>query len=349
MFFQITARVLACSINKTAIPTKTSYLTNSMRKRISSSWQIIKQTFVLFSDNSVTSKSAALAFYTFFSLAPILLIVIGVGDVFYRRDAIEGNLFGQIQAFVGPAAATQIQEILRNAATTKNSVLASVVSITALVLSATGVFTEIQSSINSIWQLKPKPRKGWLKYLLNRIISLSMVMGLGFILMVSLVISTVMDLIMHRLLALLPDGSVVITYTLNLLFTLIITSFLFGVIFKFLPDAKIQWKDVRAGAFTTAILFMLGKFGIGYYLGKSNPGGVYGAAGSVVIILLWVYYSAIILYFGACFTKEYAFFTGRKIFPSQYAVFIEQIEVQNKNSLQEQAVEQAVVQPSAKV
>jgi membrane protein len=317
-----------------------------MYKRIVSSWKIIKQTFILFSDNSVTSKSAALAFYTFFSLAPILLIVIGVGDVFYRRDAIEGNLFGQIQAFVGPAAATQIQDILRNAATTKNSLFASVISIVALVLSATGVFTEIQTSINSIWQLKPKPRKGWIKYLLNRMLSFSMILSLGFILMVSLVISTVMDLMMLRLLTLLPEGSVFITYGLNLLLTLLITSFLFGVIFKFLPDAKIQWKDVRAGAFTTSILFMLGKFGIGYYLGKSNPGGVYGAAGSVVIILLWVYYSAIILYFGACFTKVNASFTGRQIFPSQYAVFIKQIEVQNKDSLQEQAEVKVVVQPS---
>lgn len=320
-----------------------------MYKRVVSSWKIIKQTFILFSDNSVTSKSAALAFYTFFSLAPILLIVIGVGDVFYRRDAIEGNLFVQIQAFVGTEAATQIQDILRNAAKSKNNLLASVVSVSVLIFSATGVFTEIQSSINTIWQLKPKPRKGWLKYLLNRILSLSMVFGLGFILLVSLVISTVMDLMMHRLLALLPDNFVVLTYLTNLSLTLLITSFLFGVIFKFLPDAKIQWKDVRAGAFTTAILFMLGKFAIGYYLGKSNPGGVYGAAGSVVIILLWVYYSAIILYFGACFTKVNALFTGREIFPSQYAVFIEQIEVQNKDSLQQQAEVKVVVEPSAKV
>ncbi len=307
-----------------------------MKQKFINGWQVTKQTFDHFADNSVTSKSAALAFYTFFSLAPILLIVIFVGDLFYRREAIEGNLFGQIQGFVGPDAAHQIQEIIRNAAASKNSQFATVIGVIALLFSATGVFTEIQSSINSIWQLKPKPRKGWLKYLLNRVISLSMVLGLGFILLVSLVISTLMDVLMERLLKMLPQGSVVIAYSVNLLITLFITSFLFGIIFKFLPDAKIQWKDVRAGAFTTAILFMLGKFGIGYYLGKSNPGGVYGTAGSVVIILLWVYYSSIILYFGACFTKVNAMFTGRHIFPDEYAVFVEHVEVQNKNSLQDQ-------------
>lgn len=314
-----------------------------MKQKIVSTWEFTKKIVVVFSDNGVTSKSAALAFYTFFSLAPILLMVIGVGDLFYKREAIEGTLYTQIKGFVGSEAALQIQLIIKNASLSKNSLYATVISITALILSATGVFTEIQSSINQIWQLKPKPRKGWVKYLLNRILSLSMILGLGFILMVSLIISTLMDLMMHRLLGMLPNISVWIAYGFNLGLTLLIIAFLFSIIFKFLPDAKIEWRDVRAGAFTTAFLFMLGKFGIGYYMGKSNPGGVYGTAGSVVIILLWVYYSAIILYFGACFTKVYAQFTGREIYPSQYAVFIEQIELQNKNSLQEQTEEKIIV------
>ncbi|MCU0323465.1 MAG: YihY/virulence factor BrkB family protein [Chitinophagaceae bacterium] len=314
-----------------------------MKQKIVSTWKITKQTFIVFAENDVTSKSAALAFYTFFSLAPILLMVIGVGDLFYKREAIEGTLYNQIQGFVGSEAALQIQLIIKNASFSKNSLFATTISITALLLSATGVFTEIQSSINNIWQLKPKPRKGWVKYLVNRILSLSMILGLGFILMVSLIISTLMDVMMQRLLSMLPNISVWIAYGFNLGITLLITTFLFSIIFKFLPDAKIEWRDVRAGAFATAFLFMLGKFAIGYYMGKSNPAGVYGTAGSIVIILLWVYYSAIILYFGACFTKVYAQFTGREIYPTQYAVFIEQIEVQNKNSLQEQPEEKVVV------
>jgi membrane protein len=305
-------------------------------------WTIFKQTCIDFSEKDVPRMCAALSYYTLFSLAPILLIVITVADIFYGRAAVEGTLFGEIKSFVGADAAMQIQEIIKNAAKSNHATFASIVSTVALIFSATGVFTEIQGSINSIWQLKAKPRKGWVKFLLNRVISLSMVLGLGFILLVSLVINAVLEVLLQRLLSILPEGSVWITYAANTFITFSVISFLFGIIFKFLPDAKIQWKDVRTGAFTTAVLFMLGKFAIGYYLGKSNPGGTYGAAGSAVIILLWVYFSAMILYFGACFTKVNAQFTGRKIFPDQYAVFVQQIEVQNKESLQHQEVKTVV-------
>ncbi len=305
-------------------------------KRIKNGWEILKQTCIDFVDYGVPRMSAALSYYTLFSLAPILLIVITICDVFYGRAAIEGTLFGQIQSFVGTPAARQIQDIISNAANSHLTTFASIVSMTILIFSATAVFTEIQGSINFIWQLRAKPRKSWLKFLLNRVLSLSMVMGLGFILLVSLALNAILEILLHRLLAVLPEGSVWITYAVNMGITFIVISFLFGIIFKFLPDAKIQWKDVRTGAFTTAILFMLGKFAIGYYLGKSNPGSTYGTAGSVVIILLWVYFSAMILYFGACFTKVNAQFNGRQIFPDQYAVFVQQIEVQNHDSLQAQ-------------
>ncbi|MBL0357745.1 MAG: YihY/virulence factor BrkB family protein [Chitinophagaceae bacterium] len=307
-----------------------------MKKRLTGWWRITRQTFIDFADVGVPRMSAALSYYTLFSLAPILLIVITVGDVFYGREAIEGTLFGQIQSFIGADAAHQVQEIIRNAASSNNTRFASVVSIIALVFSATGVFTEIQSSINAIWQLKAKPQKGWLKFLFNRMLSLSMVLGLGFILLVSLFVNTMLEILLKRLLTILPGDSVWLTYSVNMLITFIVISFLFGVIFKLLPDAKIHWKDVRRGAFVTAILFMLARFGISYYLGKSNPGGAYGTAGSVVIILLWVYFSAMILYLGACFTKVYAQHSGREIFPNQYAVFVKHIEVENKEGLQEQ-------------
>ena len=305
-------------------------------KKVKNIFSILKCTFYEFSENDVPKMSAALAYFTFFALAPLLLVIITVCDIFYGRDAIEGTLFGQIKGFVGNDAALQIQEIIKNAAKQGASQITTIVSIVALVFSATGVFTEIQSSINAIWQLKAKPKKGWLKFLTNRLLSLSMVFGLGFILMVSLVLNAFLDIMMERLMKILPDGSIVFTYIINFALTFIIISSLFGIIFKFLPDAKILWKDVRAGAFTTAILFMLGKFAISLYLGKSNPGGTYGTAGSIVIILLWVYYSSIILYFGACFTKANAHFTGRRIMPNDYAVFVKHIEVQNHESLQEQ-------------
>ena len=313
-------------------------------QRIKNILAVLKQSGIDFVDNSVPRMSAALSYYTLFSLAPVLLIVITVSGIFYGREAIEGTLFGQIKNFVGTDAAKQIQDIIRNAATARHSTFASVVSIAALVFSATGVFTEIQGSINAIWQLKAKPKKGWLKFLFNRVLSLSMVLGLGFILLVSLLLNTILEILLKRLLTILPEGSVWITYSINMLITFIVISFLFGVIFKLLPDAKVQWKDVRQGAFLTAVLFMLGKFGIGYYLGKSNPGGTYGAAGSVVIILLWVYFSAMILYFGACFTKVNAQFSGRHIYPNKYAVFIKHIEVENNKDLQQQPEHKIVVE-----
>jgi membrane protein len=313
-------------------------------QRVKNIWFILKQSGIDFIENSVPRMSAALSYYTLFSLAPILLIMITVADIFYGRQAIEGTLFGQIKNFVGDAAALQIQEIIRNATQSQHTKLASVVSIVVLIFSATGVFTEIQGSINTIWQLKAKPQKSWLYFLLNRILSLSMVMGLGFILLVSLLANTLLAVILKRLLAVLPEGSVWLTYSINMLITFIVISFLFGVIFKLLPDAKVQWKDVRQGSFLTAVLFMVGKFGIGYYLGKSNPGGTYGTAGSLVIILLWVYYSAMILYFGACFTKVHAQFTGRHIYPNKYAVFVKHIEVENKEDLQHQPEHKIVVE-----
>jgi len=309
---------------------------NIIMRKAKNGWEVIKQSFTAFSDNSVPRMSAALSYYTLFSIAPILLIVIFVSSIFYGRDAIEGRLFNQIQSFVGTDAAAQIQSILKNAATSKNTAIASAISIGVLVFTATGVFTEIQSSINQIWQLKTKPQKGLIKFLLNRFISLSMVMGLGFVLLVSLVVNTMLDVLLQQVVKVLPEGSVVLTYIVNAAVTFFVISFLFGVIFKFLPDAKVQWKDVRTGAFVTALLFMMGKFGISFYLGKSEVGNTYGAAGSLVIVLLWVYYSAMILYFGACFTKVNAQCSGRRIYPNDYAVFVQQVEVENKEGLHKQ-------------
>jgi membrane protein len=302
-------------------------------------WHILKQTFKDFSDLKITRLSAALAYYTVFSIAPMLIVIITLCDIFLGREAIEGKVYEQIQSFVGSNAALQIQELIKNATISNDISWASAVGIVALVFAATSVFAEIQASINLIWRLKAKPRKGWLKVLVNRLLSFSMVVSLGFILLVSFVVNAALNLLEDKLLNMFPGIEVYIAYALNILLQFITISFLFGIIFKVLPDAKIQWKSVRSGAFTTALLFMLGKFAIGYYLGKSNISSSYGAAGSIVIILLWVYYSAIILYFGAAFTRVYAQHTGNHIYPNSYAVWIQQIEVENKQALDDQSVE----------
>lgn len=296
-------------------------------------WGMLKCTFSDFSTYKITTLSAALAYYTIFALAPILIIIIWVCGLFLGHDAIEGQMFYEIKSFVGDGAAAQIQDIIKNATMSKASVLASVVGIVSLVIAATGIFTQIQDSINFIWQLKSKPKTGLIKLVINRLLSFSMLISLGFILLVSLFINTIMDAFSARLVHMFPGIAVTLAYIINLALTFLVISFLFGVIFKVLPDAKIEWRDVRAGAFTTAVLFMLGKFLITYYMKKARVDSSYGAAGSIIIILLWVYYSSIILYFGAAFTKEYASFKGRHIYPNDYAVFIQSVEMESKASL----------------
>ncbi len=308
----------------------------NMKLRLKNIWELLKRTFDDFSTYKITTLSAALSYYTIFALAPLLIIIIWVCDLFLGKKAIDGQVFREMRSFVGDSAATQIQDIIKNATLSQASVIASVIGIISLIIAATGIFTQIQDSINFIWQLRPKPKTGFIKLLINRLLSFSMLISLGFILLVSLFINTLMDAFSSKFLQFFPGSAVKLTYVINILLTFLVISFLFAVIFKFLPDAKIKWRDVGAGAFTTAFLFMLGKFVITYYVGKAKISSSYGAAGSIIIILLWVYYSSIILYFGAAFTKEYATYKDRNIFPNDYAVFIQQVEVESKESLQAQ-------------
>lgn len=298
-------------------------------------WTILKQTGHDFVNTRITRMSAALAYYTVFSIAPMLILIISLAAIFYGRNAIEGSIYGEMKSFVGNDAALQIQELIKKATIKQGNAFASGASIIALVIGATTVFGEIQDSINLIWGLKAKPKRGLIKMLLNRLLSFSIIVSLSFILLVSLIISTVLDVLVDKLVHAFPGIEVQIAYGLNLLITFLIITLLFGMIFKVLPDAKIKWRDVLTGAITTALLFMLGKFGISFYLGTRNIGNTYGAAGSIIIILLWVYYSAIILYFGAAFTKHYAQYKGRRIYPNDYAVWTEHIETEVKGSLQD--------------
>jgi len=316
-----------------------------MKFSVKDIWAITKQSFNDFIDNKVFKLSAALAFYTIFSLPAMLIIIISVSDIFYGRAAVEGTLYHQISNFVGADAALQIQQTIRGAALSNSSNFATIVGVITLLFGATSVFSEIQDSINLIWKLKAKPRKGkgFLKMILNRLLSFSIVVTLSFLLLVSLMINGAMDALINHLTKIFPQLTVILVYALNLLLTFSITALLFAMIFKVLPDAKIKWKHVRAGAFTTALLFMIGKFLIGYYLGQSKMSSTYGAAGSVIVILLWVYYSAMILYFGAVFTHVYAVHTGSRIYPNEYAVWVQQIEVESVKSIQQQPEEKAVI------
>lgn len=301
-------------------------------------WNVLKATFTGFSDHKVTKLSGSLAYYTVFSMAPLLVVIISLCGIFLGQEAAEGEIYDQLAGFMGKETAFQLQEIVSKAAIGDKGVVAFVIGIATLLIGATTVFADIQDSINSIWGLKAKPKRGWLKMLQNRFLSFSVIISLGFILLVSLAITTVLDGFSSRLQARFSDVSVILFYILNQLLTLAVISLIFGVIFKVLPDAIIKWRDVLFGAVVTAVLFMLGKFGISIYIGQSDVGSTYGAAGSLVILLLWTYYSSIILYLGAEFTKAYAVAYGSEILPSHYAVTTKEIEVETgNNSVQENA------------
>jgi len=298
---------------------------------------VLQQAFKGFSNDKVAKLSGSLAYFTVFSIGPMLIVIIFLADLFYGREAIEGTVYGQIEGFVGAAAASQIQDIIKNASLSGKSNITAVIGFVTLLVGATGVFAEIQDTINYIWNLKPKPKKNWLKMVVNRALSFSVVISLGFLLLVSLVITALIESLSGRLSQVFPQITVTLVYIINLIITFGITTLLFAIIFKVLPDARIKWRDVFTGAVVTALLFMIGKFAITFYIGSTNVGSAYGTAGSLVIILLWIYYSSIILYFGAEFTKAYAANYGSRILPAQYAVWFKTIEVEiEEGSLKEQ-------------
>lgn len=289
-------------------------------------WAILVGSYNGFWNDRCFKLCAALSYYTLFSLAPLLLMLIYFAVEIFKQAAFEGQVFYEIKGFIGPEAALQIQQIIQNAAIKDDSFWTIVVGLITLFIGATGVFLEIQDSINLIWQVKAKPQKGWLKMITNRLLSFSMIATMGFLLIVSLVINGLVEALGERLKIYFEDITVFLVQVFNLCLTFAIITVLLGIIFKFLPDVKIKWKDVWAGAIFTAILFMLGRYAIGLYIDKVAPGSTYGAAGSLIVILVWVYYAAAILYFGAEFTQVYTEKHGRKIQPASYAVHILQTE-----------------------
>ncbi|MCH5718935.1 YihY/virulence factor BrkB family protein [Niabella hibiscisoli] len=315
-------------------------LSATVRKRkaltLKGIWKVIKETFKGFSEHKVTKLSGSLAYYTVFSMGPLLVMIISLCGLFLKKEAVEGEVFSVLKGFVGADTAAQLQEIIKNASLAGKSKIAAIVGGVTLLLGATTVFGEIQDSINSIWGLKAKPKRGWLKMLQNRFLSFSVIVSLGFLLLVSLTLSGIIEGISNALQARYPDVTVVVFYIINLLLTLVISAIIFAVIFKVLPDAKIRWRDVLAGAIVTAVLFILGKFGISVYISQTQVGSTYGAAGSLVVLIVWIYYSSIILYLGAEFTKAYAVEYGDDIHPNDYAVTTREVTVETgKKTVQE--------------
>jgi len=310
----------------------------SSREKISFKgvWEVLKATFSGFSNDNITKLSGSLAYSTVFSMGPLLVVIISVCGLFFKREAVEGKVYGVLENFIGKDTASQLQEIIKNAAISNKSTAALVIGIIVLLIGATSIFAEIQDSINNIWGIKPKPKSNLGKMLRNRFLSFSVIVGLGFLLLVSLSVTAIIEGISSKLQSRFPGIAVPVFYVVNLVLTFGVSMLIFSVIFKVLPDAKIKWKDVMSGAAITAVLFMLGKFLISLYIAQTHIGTTYGAAGSLAILLVWIYYSSIILYLGAEFTKAYAVKYGEPIHPNDYAVTTKQVEVETgKQTIQQ--------------
>jgi membrane protein len=282
-------------------------------------WAFLKNTFAAWSRDKVPRHGAALAYYTVLSLVPLLVVIIAMIGLIFGREAAQGYIVEQIGSLVGPQSAQAIKEMIQRASQPSTGVMATLVATVTLLAGASGVFAQLQDSLNSLWGVEPKEGRGIWGVIRDRFISVGALLGTGFLLLVSLVLSAAVSALGKWFGGRLPAPEVVLQ-ALELVISLCVVTGLFALIFKVLPDVHIAWSDVWIGAFLTALLFTIGKFAIGLYLGKSDVGSAYGAAGSLVILLVWVYYSAQILLFGAEFTQVYANTLGSRIVPSENAV-----------------------------
>jgi membrane protein len=257
-------------------------------------------------------QSAVIAYYAIFSIPGLLVMVIFIGSLFFKSDVITENLTTQISSIMGVETARQIQDMIISVNKTDKSVLATIVGIITVLVGATGVFVELQKALNVIWEVKAKPRKAIFAMIRTRLFSFGMILSIGFLLLISLTITTIIAIMSHWVISHWPNIVLIIFYVINFIISFGVVMFLFALLYKILPDAKIQWKHIWLGSILTAFLFILGKTAIGFYLSKTNPGSLYGAAGSIVLILLWVSYSSMIFFYGAEFTRAYAdHYTGK--------------------------------------
>ena len=294
-----------------------------MAERRSGVVQLLKDTFKGFSDDDCPTMAAALSYYTVFSLPPLLVLLLTLLGAVMDPQDIQGNIEAQMRSAMGPSGAEQVHTILANADRPgAGGLVPTILSVVALLLGATGVFGQLQAALNKAWGVAPDPEKGGIKaMLLKRVFGIGMVLGLAFILLVSLVVSAVLSAFGEQLGRFLPSGlSAPVLEAINFAGSLAVISLLFGAIFKVLPDAQIAWRDVRVGAVVTALLFVAGKFALGLYLGHSNPGEAFGAAGALALMLVWIYYSSMIVLLGAEFTQVWAERRGSGIVPEKGAV-----------------------------
>jgi membrane protein len=297
---------------------------------LSNAFSQLKQTFQEWLQDKAPQLGAALAYYTVFSLAPLVLVLLAIVGVIFRDDPAGAwdNITEQMGYFLDPSAVQVVQSIAQKASQPGKSTLATLIGVALALFGASGVFGQLQDALNTIWGVKGKPGRGVWGFLRSRFLSFGMVAGICFLLLVSLATEALLKAFSHYVQSVLPGG-IVIALTIYVVFDFAVVVLLFAMIFKVLPDVEIQWRDVWIGAVMTAILFGIGKWLLGFYLGSGAAGSAYGAASSLIALLLWVYYSSQILLFGAEFTQVYASRAGRGLKPTKYAVRVETKEIED--------------------
>jgi membrane protein len=300
-----------------------------MKRFFKDAWLLIRETVQKFQDQDPVVYAAAIAFFTVFSLPSVLIIIVQTIGSVLGKEEVRNQLAGQVSGLIGAASTDEIITIIQNRGWDSSSLLANIISIVFLLISATVIFGFIQKALDSIWGVKPKPEKGIIKFLEDRLLSFSLIIILGFLLLVSLVIDTVLSIFRDFLNSIfINEYTVYIIQTASIVLSLVVISFIFALIFKFLPDAKVRWKDVSVGALVTGVLFTIGKYLIGLLLANTQIASTYGAAGSLAGILVWVFYSSVLVLIGAMFTRVYAENLGKRIEPKKHSVRVVTKEVE---------------------
>jgi len=288
--------------------------------KVKAGWELLKLTFEEWTNDNAFELSAALAFYTIFSIAPVLLIAVGVASFFLTPDRATDQIVGEMEQMIGAQGANAVRQVIESSRGFGKGVWAMSIGIVTLIMGATAVFGELQSALNQIWDVKAKPDRGMImSFVVDRVRSFSIAIGVGFLLLVSLVISALISWLQNYMNTWLP-GIPWVWQMANVVSSFFVIAILFAMIYKFLPDVVISWRDVWIGAAVTAVLFTAGKYAIGIYLGHTATASAFGAAGSLVVLLFWVYYSALISFLGAEFTQVYARRYGPGIQPQEHAV-----------------------------
>jgi membrane protein len=291
-----------------------------MKINLKGTFTVFKNAFKEWNSKDPFRESAVIAYYAIFSLPGLLVLIISLAGYFFGREAVSGHIYSQVRSVMGGETALQVQDMIAKASEMKDTVWATIIGVLTIIIGATGVFAQFQKSLNVIWEVKADPEKEGIWSIIKvRLFSFGLIVSIAFILLISLVITSALSAVGEWVRLRMPEFMLFLFQTINFLVTLAVISLLFAMMFKFLPDAKIKWRDVWIGSVVTALLFNIGKSLLGFYFGKANPGEGYGPAGSIILILLWVSYTSMIVFYGAEYTRAYADRFEKQIRPSDHA------------------------------